>query len=307
MSQESTDARHKVAADLLSRFPDLHVPPDATAEDLVNILVERSGRDKGSADALCCEIGKVLHALAGAQEQLEESNRLREELKISNRDLEQFAAVASHDMKEPLRSIGAFAELFVTKYSGQLDERAHKWLGFMSTGVARIETLIDDMLVYSRVGTQALDLEYFSPKEAVDNVLADLEEKFKGSSAVMFVGALPYEIRAHKSMFYRVIQNLVSNAVKFSLGDPRVFVRGDTSATHWNFSVADNGIGISPRFHARIFEATARLQSKDEYEGSGMGLSIVRRVVERHGGEVRIESEEGDGATIHFSIAKRAH
>lgn len=231
-----------------------------------------------------------------------ELQELNESLARSNRELEQFAYVASHDLQEPLRMVASYTQLLAQRYSGQLDERADMYIGYAVDGAARMQGLIADLLSYSRVGTSPTPPGPVDCEGLVREVVHSLEARIRERSARIDVESLPTVV-GDRLQLSQVFQNLISNGLKFC-GDksPTVAISARRAGACWEFSVADNGIGIEPRYHARIFDIFKRLHARDQYDGSGIGLSIVKKVIEGHGGEIRLESTPGLGATFTFTI-----
>ncbi len=228
--------------------------------------------------------------------------RQTEELARSNTDLEQFAYVASHDLREPLRMISIYTELLSRRYQGSLDAEADGFIRTVLDGVKRMETLIRDLLTYSAtIHAEPLPRERFEAAEAVDAALKHLEPGIRESGARIETGPLP-EVAGDRVQFVRVFQNLFSNALKYRSGTPpHIRVRAEKEGEAWTFSVEDNGIGIPADYHETIFSPFKRLHGR-EYQGSGVGLAICRRVVERHGGRIWVESLPGKGSTFRFTV-----
>ncbi|MDM8549041.1 MASE3 domain-containing protein [Desulfobacterales bacterium HSG2] len=228
--------------------------------------------------------------------------RQTKELERSNRDLEQFAYAVSHDLTEPLRMVSSYVQLLERRYKGKLDSDADDFIGFATGGAARMHTLINEMLAFSRVGTRG---KPFGPVEAehiLEQTLTDLSVSIRESGAVVTHDALPRVI-ADASQLARVFQNLIANAVKFRGEEPpRIHITAEKNDGEWVFSFKDNGIGIAPKYSDRIFVIFQRLHTRDEYPGTGMGLAICKRIVERHGGRLWVESREGAGSLFCFTI-----
>lgn len=232
--------------------------------------------------------------------------RAYEGLKRSNRELDRFAAVASHDLQEPLRKVAAFASLMRRRYSDQLDEEGRRCLDFMSDGAQRMQLLIDDLLTYSRLGNKSLRTETFELSDALTDALKRLEVQIEETGATVIADQLG-PLEADRPVITQILQNLVSNALKYrGVSPPRVDVRMTSSEDGWTISVADNGIGFEPRFAEKIFAPFQRLHSREEYPGTGIGLSIVQQGVERHGGRVDVSSTPGKGATFTITLPRRA-
>jgi len=234
-----------------------------------------------------------------AEEVLKEKS---EELARSNRELEQFAYVASHDLQEPLRTVTNFVQLLAKRYQGKLDSNADDFINFAVDGTMRMWKLINDLLAYSRVGTRGHTFEPINCEtilqEALDNLKVTLEE----SGAVVTHDSLP-TVMADSLQLGQLFQNLIGNAIKFR-GDerPRIHISASRNDSGWTFSVRDNGIGIAPEFTERIFIIFQRLHGPQQYPGTGIGLAVCKKIVERHGGRIWAESEVGKGATFYFTL-----
>lgn len=239
------------------------------------------------------------------QEHLEETVRRRTvELERSNRELEQFAYVASHDLQEPLRMVSSFTQLLSQRYSDKLDDEAHTWIDFAVEGAERMHGLINDLLEYSRVTTRGGGFEIIDSRVALAHALANLQISLKETGGIVTHGELPH-LYANPVQLVQLFQNLIGNAIKFrGRHTPRIQVAAQPRQDHWVFSVTDNGIGIPERHKEKIFVIFQRLHSRREYKGTGIGLALCKRIVERHGGTIWLESEEGKGSTFFFTIPK---
>ena len=228
--------------------------------------------------------------------------RRTEELARSNTELEQFAYIASHDLQEPLRMVAGYVQLLARRYQGKLDSDADEFIAFAVDGATRMQALIDDLLDYSRVGTRAKKIEPTDCEAVLDGALSDLERAVEETGAVVTHDPLP-RVMADEIQLGRVFQNLIGNAIKFR-GDepPRIHVSAEEQQNEWRFTVRDNGIGIEPRHHDRIFAVFSRLHGRSAYPGTGMGLAICKRIVERHGGRIWVESELGKSSTFYFTM-----
>ena len=224
-------------------------------------------------------------------------------LKQSNEDLEYFAYISSHDLQEPLRAISGFAELLEKRYKGEIDERADRYIHFITDGTRQMQQVIQDLLVYSRVQTKAHDFGLIDTDAALDRALLNLRTSVRERGAEIIRDPLP-GIFADEIQITQLFQNLVGNALKFGKADspPEIRITARLEGDHHVISVADNGIGIEPKFTDRIFKIFQRLHAKGEYDGTGIGLAICKRIVERHGGTIAVESEPNVGSTFSFTI-----
>ncbi|MBN1307303.1 MAG: MEDS domain-containing protein [Chitinispirillaceae bacterium] len=225
-----------------------------------------------------------------------------EDLAMSNRDLEQFAYAASHDLQEPLRAIGGFVELLKQQLDGTLDSKKMEYMDFIIDGVARMQSLINGLLEYSRVETRGKEPARVDAKTALDHALFNLQAAIKESGANIVVDSLP-EICADQTQLSQLFQNLIGNAIKFrSSAAPEISVSASRDNGAWKFAVSDNGIGIEPHYAERIFLLFQRLHTRKKYPGTGIGLAICKKIVERHGGRIWVESDPGTGTTFCFTI-----
>ena len=242
--------------------------------------------------------------------QLEEANaalaRQAEELAHSNAELEQFAYVASHDLQEPLRMVGSFTQLLAKRYQGKLGPDADDFIGYVVEGAVRMQQLINDLLTYSRVGRTGKAFTPTDCSEVVASVCANLRKSIEDSGAAVTTDPLP-TVPAEPSQVLQLFQNLIGNAIKFHKDDepPQVHVGARRQGDEWLFWVRDNGIGIEPQCAQRIFLVFQRLHNRKEYPGTGIGLAICKKVVERHGGRIWVESEPGRGSVFYFTLPGR--
>jgi light-regulated signal transduction histidine kinase (bacteriophytochrome) len=234
----------------------------------------------------------------------DELERQAKELARSNEELQQFAYVASHDLQEPLRMISSYTQLLARRYGDRLDGDAREFMGYVVDGAARMKQLIEDLLAYSRVGTRGRELQATDCGAALARALANLRAAQEASGATVTHGALP-EIVADPQQLAQLFQNLIGNAMKFRGEEPpRIHVACEQRPDVWVFTVRDNGIGLDPQYAERIFMMFQRLHTKAEYPGTGIGLAICKKIVERHGGRIWVESQPGKGCTFGFTIAR---
>jgi PAS domain S-box-containing protein len=229
------------------------------------------------------------------------------ELARSNAELEQFAYVASHDLQEPLRMVAAYTQLLARRYRGRLGPEADEFIGFAVDGARRMQELINDLLMYSRVGTQALQPQALETAHLVDQVVTDLAAAITDAGARVTRDELP-PVQADPTQLRQLLQNLIANGIKFHRPPqaPQVHVSATRDDGWWTFCVSDNGIGIEPQYRERIFVLFQRLHSRAEYPGTGIGLAICKKIVERHGGWIRVDSEVGHGTRFLFTLPPAA-
>jgi signal transduction histidine kinase len=234
---------------------------------------------------------EVVRARAVLEEQTQELQR-------SNRELEQFAYVASHDLQEPLRKVASFCQMLQRRYGGQLDDRADQYIHFAVDGAKRMQQLINDLLEFSRVGrisTPAVDVAL---GECLSNALLNLETAKEESAAEIIADELP-TVRGEAPLLTQLLQNLIGNAIKFRAGSPpRIRITAEREGEFWAFACADNGIGIEPEYADRVFLIFQRLHAKEAYGGTGIGLAMCKKIVEYHGGRIWVEDKSTDG-TVH--------
>jgi len=234
-----------------------------------------------------------------AEQNLQKAN---DELVRSNTELEQFAYIASHDLREPLRKIKSYAELLAETYQGQLDDTADKYITYVTDGATRMQALISDLLTYSRVGRGNLTLEVTNLATVLEQTLGDLSVSIAETSALITADPLP-TVQANGQQMAQLFLNLIANAIKFrGEATPKIEVKAELQDKEWLVAVRDNGIGIKPQYAERIFEIFQRLHSREKYPGTGIGLAICRKIVERHGGRIWLESQLGQGTTFYFTL-----
>jgi chemotaxis family two-component system sensor kinase Cph1 len=225
-------------------------------------------------------------------------------LESSNEDLRGFAHAASHDLREPLRTIASYVELLRLEYEPRLDDTARQYLTAVTDGVERMRGLLEAILAYAQATRTTLHPVVFDSTRALDKAVADLEARMIESGCLLTRDPLPV-VRGDEALLTELFQNLLSNATKFRADRPlRVHVSARSSDTEHEFLVADNGIGIEPGHRERIFVAFERLHPRTRFPGTGLGLSVCKRIVERHGGHIWVESEPGVGSTFHFTVPR---
>jgi len=231
--------------------------------------------------------------------------QLIEELKHSNEELKQFAYISSHDLQEPLRTIASFTQLLERRYKGKFDSDADEFMDFIVEAAIRMKEQIEGLLEYSRVETKGGELDPVDTNEILKQTIQRLDTFIKESNAEITYDELPI-VMGDGEQLQRVFQNLISNAIRFRKCEEPLKIHisaiKSEDENEYVFSVADNGIGIEEQYSERIFTIFQRLHTRDVYHGTGMGLSIVKRVIERHSGRVWVESEFGDGSTFYFTI-----
>jgi len=230
-----------------------------------------------------------------------------ENLKEVNSELERFAYVASHDLQEPLRMITSFIQLLEKRYKDKLDEEANEFITFIVDGAKRMQLMISDLLFYSRIGRKEKEFSQLDVNIILENVISNLRIKIEETNAKITHDPLPILI-GNEAEFVQLLQNLIYNAIKFHRKEetPVVHISAKFQKNQWIFSVRDNGIGIDSQFFDRIFIIFQRLHKKEEYDGTGIGLAICKKIIERHDGKIWVESEVGKGSTFYFSIPKKS-
>ena len=234
-----------------------------------------------------------------AEQVLAERSR---ELARSNAELERMAYIASHDLQEPLRMVASYVQLLERRYMGQLDADAHEFIGFAVDGARRMQALIDDLLTISRVGTKARPLQDLELGEVLATAMRSLRITIEERQAEVQADALPV-VRGDAAQLTQVLQNLLSNAIKFCQAvPPRVAISAQRDGALWRICVRDNGIGVPQEYREKIFGMFQRLHGRREYAGTGIGLAICQKIVERHGGTIRVEEAEGGGSAFIFTL-----
>ncbi|MBF0326734.1 MAG: PAS domain S-box protein [Alphaproteobacteria bacterium] len=224
-------------------------------------------------------------------------------LRASNQDLEQFAYVAAHDLQEPLRMVVSFGQLLEKKFHDTLDDEVQAYIGFMVEGGHRMQGMVTDLLEFSRIGRAGRAAETFDSRDAIVEALSRLSMAISDSGAKVSAENLPVIIY-DRPQFTQLVQNLIGNAVKYRdpLRPPEIAVTARHEGNEWTFAVTDNGIGIDPTYFEQIFGIFRRLHTRDKYDGSGIGLAICKKIIERHGGHIWLDSAPNVGSTFYFSV-----
>ncbi|MGA3523738.1 CHASE3 domain-containing protein [Melissospora conviva] len=265
----------------------------------------------GDVDQMRQKIAKDLAEVREARTRIEWVNsqlqKQAEELVRSNRDLEQFAYVASHDLQEPLRKVASFCQLLQRRYAGQLDERADQYIAFAVDGAQRMQRLINDLLAFSRIGRLTTGFTEVDLNKVMGDVAGQTEASRKYADGELTWDSMP-TIRGEEPLLTNLLVNLVSNSMKFRRPDvtPRVHISARRVGDEWEITCRDNGIGIEPEFADKIFVIFQRLHSKDAYPGTGIGLAIVKKIVEYHGGRVWVDTDVDEGTAICFTLPASA-
>jgi PAS domain S-box-containing protein len=264
----------------------------------MSLIKDSAGIDVGAS----C----IIRDISARKRADEELARQTEELARSNLELERFAYVASHDLQEPMRTVNSFAQLLKRRCADELSSDGKEYLGFITDGVLRMQNLIRDLLAYSRITCQGVGFGPVDCNEVLSEVVDGLHASIQSANARVTADALPV-ITADATQIGQLFQNLLTNAVKFhGMAPPRVHVSAKEAHGAWDFSFKDNGIGIDSEYFERIFVMFQRLHTSEEYAGTGIGLAICQKIVERHGGRIWVESEAGKGSTFHFRLPRRA-
>ena len=224
------------------------------------------------------------------------------EMRRSNTELEQFVYVVSHDLQEPLRMVASYTRLLAKRYQGRLDADADDFIHYAVDGAERMRALLNDLLEYARVGTRGKPFKLIWCEDVLEKALTNLKVAIEDSGAIVTHDYLPMLV-ADEGQLVQLLQNLIGNAIKFCNQElPKIHVSAERRDWVWAFSVRDNGIGIDPQHAQRIFEMFKRLHTREEYPGTGMGLAICKKIVERHGGHIWVQSQPGEGSTFYFTI-----
>jgi light-regulated signal transduction histidine kinase (bacteriophytochrome) len=280
------------------------VPPEwATFVEAVDAAYHQADSDRAMLErSLELSSGELLQTNAELRGVFGELAVKARELQRSNDELQQFAYIASHDLQEPLRTVQSYLQLLQRRYGQRLDRDADEFIGFAVEGAQRMRALITDLLAYARVSSQARPPGPTGVGEVVAEVLRSLQAAIDERHAVITQDLLP-TVTVDRNQLRQLYQNLVANALKFNRqGTPQVHLGARREGTRWRLCVRDDGIGLDPVYKDKIFEVFKRLYGRDEFEGTGIGLAICKKIVERHGGEIGVESSPGQGATFWFTL-----
>ncbi len=270
---------------------------------LVYRTIEQETNERRQAEASFKQLNVELEARV--QERTGELEEANAKLSYSNRELEQFAYVASHDLQEPLRAVNSYAQLLSRKYQGNLDAKADKYLGYITEGATRMQQLINDLLEFSRVGTRVKALQPIDCETLLSKVLDNLKIAIAESRTRVTHAPLP-TVMGDEIQLIQLLQNLIGNAIKFRCEEsPQVHISTEQTQNEWVFAIRDNGIGMEAEYLDRIFTIFQRLHSKSEYPGTGIGLAVCKKIVECHGGRIWVESTPGVGSAFYFTIPAR--
>jgi light-regulated signal transduction histidine kinase (bacteriophytochrome) len=295
------EATQKAMLNILDDVGDEKTRLEETQKAMLNLLDDFDA-EKSKVEAANAELRREIDERLDAERELREKT---EALARSNADLEQFAYVASHDLQEPLRMVSSYVQLFEKRFAGQVDEQADKYIRYAVEGAKRMQSLIAGLLEYSRVGRLDEPFGTVDTNAALDQALSNLRSAIEESRARITRGPLP-TLTGNAGRIAQVFQNLIGNALKFRRPDrpATVHVSALPGETEWVFTIVDNGIGIDSQYLERIFVIFQRLHTRAEYPGTGIGLSICKKAVERHGGRIWVESRVGEGSRFHFTLPR---
>lgn len=287
---------------------------EGNAEVIKEITLQEGGEERTHELSMCPLldwrgrfVGQVV-LTKDITERIQSEAALRsyaDQLEKSNQELERFAYIASHDLQEPLRAISSYTDLLARRYQGKLDEDADDFIFFIVDGAARMKQLIDDLLEYSRVETRGKPFTETDTAQLLERVLAALQVAIQESGAEISFNGMP-KLKADPTQLAQLFQNLIGNAIKFRGEQPlKIEIGTEKEGKEWHFTVRDNGIGIEDQYFEKIFLVFHRLHCREEYPGTGIGLAICKRIVERHGGTIWVESEIGVGSDFHFTLPEK--
>jgi len=302
-----SQAINKMAEKLQDSYSGLEAKVAEKTKELSQTLLQ-SQKDNKALEETKTAVLNILDDLEESKKGLEEERdklaALKNDLERSNQELEQFAYVASHDLQEPIRMVASYTQLLERQYNDLLDDKGRKYIFFATDGAKRMQQLIDDLLTFSRVGTRGKEFAMVNSSEACKQAIANLDIAIKESASEITVDELPI-VYGDDVQLLQLFQNLIGNAIKYR-GDknPKIHIGSEEKEKEWLFSVSDNGIGIDEKYKDRIFIIFQRLHTKKEYNGTGIGLAVCKKIVERHGGHIWIKSQSEEGTTFYFTIPK---
>jgi signal transduction histidine kinase len=269
---------------------------------IVQLASRKMGYFNAGREAFLMAIVRQMSIAMENRELFEETTAAKKELERSNAELQQFAYVASHDLQEPLRMVSGYTQLLAKRYQGRLDANADEFISYAVNGANRMQALIRALLDFSSVGSRKTGLGPVDCNEVLQVALAALRASIQQSNAVITYDSLP-QLQADELQLLQLFQNLLSNGIKYQNGGPpRIHVACKPDGQRWLFSVKDNGIGIDPKYADRIFLIFQRLHTQQEYSGTGIGLALCKKIVERHGGQIWVDSELGKGCVFRFTL-----
>ena len=287
---------------LVRLLPQLIALPSPAQLALVNQALQEQIAERIAAEDRVKSLNEVLEIrVAQRTKELEDANHA---LRIANRNLEQFAFSASHDLREPLRNVAIYSQILQKQYGGQFDEKADRYLGYLVHGAQRMDRLVSDLLTYTRAGIADEGLSSVDSGKVLNSVVSNLREALESSKGTVTSDALP-TVLMYETALERLLANLIENAIKYRKEDepPMVHVSARMSGDLWQFSIKDNGIGIAPEYHEQVFGVFKRLHGQGgKIPGTGIGLAICQRIVGRAGGRLWVESAIGAGSTFHFTL-----
>jgi light-regulated signal transduction histidine kinase (bacteriophytochrome) len=279
--------------------------PIKVGSDVVGVLEFFAGETREPDDEFLNVLTQIGIQLGRAVERAQSQDQLArraEDLARSNADLEQFAYVASHDLQEPLRMVSSYMQLLSERYEAELDETGQRYIHYAVDGASRMQSLVRDLLSFSRVGSRGLEKVPTDLNRVVGQTLNNFEVAIKECGAVVTSDDLP-AVNGDPGQLTQLFQNLIGNAIKFhGATQPEVRISAERQPDEWLFTVTDNGVGFDAKYAERVFVIFKRLHSREEYPGTGIGLAICKKIVERHGGRIWAESEIGRGTTIFFTL-----
>ena len=299
-----TEAEVKAKLEFLTEIADFIGEIGIHKQETITVKKELESRVEKRTRALKDAQMATLNIMQDVEEERNRTEKLNIDLQKTNQELEAFVYVASHDLQEPLRKISSFTELLEKRYSENLDERGLKYMKYITTGAKRMQQLISDLLQFSRIGSREKPFEAVNFNEILTNVIDNLSVVIEEKKAVVDINELPTAV-ADQSQMGQLWQNLLGNALKFTSEKvPEILIGSKEMADYWLFSIRDNGIGIEQEYKDKIFVIFQRLHDRESYTGTGIGLAICRKIVERHGGAIWFESEPRDGTTFYFTLNK---